>query len=166
MNAAVSYTRLSQDGKSLDRQENDIEAFAEANGYNLLTVYNEGRWASRFNEDCSEYQALLEHVSEGTVNAVIVPNLSCLPRDHKHRLRLLLDLDETGVAMCSHELVRAVALDDDWELVQQVVTATTDDMGKRKEIERSQRVTDERLRQGFDHSRPPFGLQYDTAGEY
>jgi DNA invertase Pin-like site-specific DNA recombinase len=163
---AVGYIRLSQDGKSLDRQRGDVEDYAAEHGFDLGEVYNEGKRASGFDEDRPEYQALLDHVANGGVDAVVVPNLSHLSRDRKERLRLILDLDAAGVELHSFEIGRAVDLDDDWELVQQSIRATTDDVAKRKEITRSKRATQERLDQGYDHGRPPFGLQFDDAGHY
>lgn len=165
-NTAVAYIRLSQDGKSLERQHRDVEEYADVEDFDLVKVYNEGRHASGFDEDRPEYQSLLEHVEDGDVAAVVVPNFSRLSRDRKERLRLLLDLDATNVELHSHELGRAVDLDDDWELVQQSIKATTDDVEKRKEIERSKRATKERIENGYDHGRPPIGLQFDDAGEY
>lgn len=163
---ALGYIRLSQNGRSLPRQQRDVEDYADSHGYELLDVYNEGRNSSGYTDDRPEYQALLNRLQEGAVDAVIVPNLSRLSRDRKERLRLLLDLDETGVAVCACELGRAVDLDDDWELVQQAVTATTDDVAKRKEIKRSKRATKERLQNGYDHGRPPFGFTFDDDGQY
>lgn len=164
--SAVGYLRLSQDGKSLERQRRDVESYADDQGFDLVDVYNEGKRTSGFDDDRPEYQALLSRLEDGDVDAVVVPNLSRLSRDRKERLRLLLDLDDTGVQLHSFELGRAVDLDDDWELVQQSIRATTDDVEKRKEIERSKRATKERLEQGFDHGRPPYGLQFDDAGEF
>lgn len=163
---AIGYIRLSQDGKSLERQRGDIEDYAEKRGFDLVEIYNEGKRASGFDEDRPEYQALLDHIDGGDIDAVVVPNLSRLSRDRKERLRLILDLDGAGVQLHSFELGRAVDLDDDWELVQQSIRATTDDVEKRKEIERSKRATKERLENGYDHGRPPFGLQYDEDGHY
>lgn len=163
---AVGYLRLSQDGMSLDRQQRDIEDYADKYGYTLDVIYNEGKRASGFDADRPEYTALLDHVEDGNIDVVIVPNLSRLSRDRKERLRLLLDLDAIGVQLHSVELDRAVDLDDDWALVQQSIRATTDDVEKRKEIERSKRATQERIDNGYDHGRPPFGLTYDTGGNY
>ena len=100
------------------------------------------------------------------MDTVIVPNLSRLSRARKERLRLLLDVDTAGVAVHSVELGRAVDLDDDWALVHQSIRATTDDVEKRKEIARSKRATQERIENGYDHGRPPFGLTYDEDGHY
>jgi DNA invertase Pin-like site-specific DNA recombinase len=163
---AVGYIRLSQDGKSLDRQRRDVTDYAVTNGYTLADIYNEGKRASGFNTDRPEYQALLDHIDTSDTTAVIVPNLSRLSRDRKERLRLLLDVDRAGVQLHSVELGGAVDLDDDWELVQQSIRATTDDVEKRKEITRSQRATQERLDNDYDHGRPPFGLTYDDDGHY
>ncbi|HET7323575.1 MAG TPA: recombinase family protein [Halococcus sp.] len=160
---AVGYIRLSQDGKSLARQRRDVEDYASERGAELVTVYDEGKRSSGFDTDRPEYTALREHVADGGVDTVIVPNLS---RDRKERLRLLLDVDGAGVAVHSVELGRAVDLDDDWALVHQSIRATTDDVEKRKEIDRSKRATDERVESGYDHGRPPFGLTYDDSGHY
>ncbi len=165
-NIAVGYLRLSQDGHSIDRQRRDVEAYADTNGFALAKIYDEGKRASGFDTDRPEYIALLDHVEGENVDVVIVPNLSRLSRDRKERLRLLLDLDAIGVQLHSVELDRAVDLDDDWALVQQSIRATTDDVEKRKEIERSKRATQERIDNGYDHGRPPFGLTYDEDGNY
>ena len=163
---AVGYIRLSQDGKSLARQRRDVEDYATENEYTLAEIYNEGTRASGFDTDRPEYQALLDHLATGAGDAVIVPNLSRLSRDRKERLRLLLDVDAAGVAVHSVELGRAIDLDDDWALVQQSIQATTDDVEKRKEIERSKRATQERIDNGYDQGRPPFGLTFDDNGHY
>jgi DNA invertase Pin-like site-specific DNA recombinase len=161
---AVGYIRLSQDGKSLDRQRRDVTDYADEHGYALADIYNEGKRG--FSADRPEYQALLDHLDTSATTAVIVPNLSRLSRDGKERLRLLLDVDQAGVQLHSVELGGAVDLDNDWELVQQSIRATTDDVEKRKEITRSQRATQERLDNGYDQGRPPFGLTFDDSGHY
>jgi DNA invertase Pin-like site-specific DNA recombinase len=163
---AVGYIRLSQDGKSLARQRRDIENYATEQEAELLTIYDEGKRSSEFDTDRPEYTALREYVADGSVDTVIVPNLSRLSRDRKERLRLLLDVDTAGVAVHSVELSRAVDLDDDWALVHQSIRATTDDVEKRKEIARSKRATHERIENGYDHGRPPVGLTYDDDGHY
>lgn len=81
-------------------------------------------------------------------------------------MRLLLAVDRAGGRLHSVELDRPVDLDDDWALVQQSIQATTDDVEKRKEIERSKRATQERLDNGDDHGQPPFGLTDDDNGLY
>lgn len=163
---AVGYIRLSQDGTSLGRQRRDVEDYADNHGYTLAKIYNEGKRASGFDTNRPQYTALLDHLETKPVDAVVVPNLSRLSRDRKERLRLLLDVDAAGVQVHSVELGRTVDLDDDWALVQQSIRATTDDVEKRKEIERSKRATQERIGNGYDHGRPPFGLTYDEDGHY
>jgi DNA invertase Pin-like site-specific DNA recombinase len=163
---AVGYIRLSQDGKSLVRQRRDVENYAQEQEVELLRIYDEGKRSSGFDTDRPEYTALREHVADGDVDTVLVPNLSRLSRDRKERLRLLRDVDTAGVAVHSVELGRAVDLDDDWALVHQSIRATTDDVEKRKEIARSKRATQERIENGYDHGRPPFGLTYDDNGHY
>lgn len=162
---AVGYLRLSQDGKSLDRQRRDVEEYAEARGFDLEDVYNEGKRASGFDEDRPEYQALLDRLDTGTVDAVVVPNLSRLSRDRKERLRLLLDLDDKNVQLHSAERGH-VDLSDPYALTVETAKAETDDIEKRKEIERSKRATEERMENGYDQGRPPYGLTFDEDGRY
>ena len=131
---AVGYIRLSQDGKSLNRQRRDVEDYATERGVELITVYDEGKRSSGFDTNRPEYTALREHVADGGVDTVIVPNLSRLSRDRKERLRLLLDVDTAGVVVHSVELGRAVDFDENWALVHQSIRAATDDVEKRKEI--------------------------------
>jgi hypothetical protein len=83
-------------------------------------------------------------------------------RDRLSSLSLRLAID----SCLARPTEQRVALDDDWELVQQSIRATTDDVEKRKEIERSKRATQERINNGYDHGRPPFGLTYDDDGNY
>ncbi|WP_202593584.1 recombinase family protein [Halococcus sediminicola] len=90
---AVGYIRLSQDGKSLARQRRDVENYATEYGIELIRVYDEGKRSSGFDTDRPEYTALCDHIADGTVDTVIVPNLSHLSRDRKERLRLLLEVD-------------------------------------------------------------------------
>lgn len=162
---AVGYIRLSQDGKSLDRQERDITKYAASFGFELTEIYDEGRRASGFHENRPKYQSLLEHVNVGTVDAVIVPDLSRLSRNRKHRLRLLLDLDESGIELHSTERGH-VDLSDPYALTVETAKAETDDLEKRKEIERSKRATEERIANGYDQGRPPYGLTFDDDGRY
>jgi DNA invertase Pin-like site-specific DNA recombinase len=131
-----------------------------------VAVYGEGKRSSGFDTDRPEYTVLREHVADGGVNTVIVPNLSRLSRDRKERLRLSFDGDAAGVAVHLVKLGRAVDLDDDRALVHQSIRASTDDVEGHKEVARSKRATQERIENGYDHGRSPFGLTHDEDGRY
>lgn len=164
---AVGYVRLSQQSdRSLAAQREDIKEYCAREGLSLVEIYNEGEGASGYDNDRARYSAMLTDIRDSDVAAVVVRDLSRLSRDRRERLRLLLDLDTTGVGLHSVELDRAVDLDDDWALVQQSIQATTDDVQKRKEIERSKRETQRRVEAGYYQGRPPVGTCFDAAGEY
>lgn len=132
----------------------------------LVEVYNEGEGESGYDNDRIEYGKMLADIRESDVDAVVVRDLSRLSRDRRERLRLLLDLDATGVGLHSVELDRSIDLDDDWELVQQSIQATTDNVQKRKEIERSKQETQRRVEAGFYQGRPPIGTCFDVQGNH
>lgn len=164
---AVGYVRLSQQSdRSIDAQRTDIRDYCDRSGLTLDAIYNEGEGASGFDNEREEYTKLLSHLREHEVDAVVVRDHARLSRDRKERLQLLLDLDTAGVALHSVERGEPVDLDADWAYVLQAIQATTDDVEKRKEIERSKQETQRRIAAGYYQGRPPVGTCFDAAGEY
>jgi DNA invertase Pin-like site-specific DNA recombinase len=165
--SAVGYVRLSQQSdRSLAAQREDIQAYCDRSGLSLAAIYNEGEGASGYDNEREEYTKMLSHLRDQEVDAVVVRDHSRLSRDRKERLQLLLDLDTAGVALHSVERGEPVDLDEDWAYVLQAIHATTDDVDKRKEIERSKQETQRRVEAGYYQGRPPVGLCFDAAGEY
>ncbi|MFC6964934.1 recombinase family protein [Halocatena marina] len=163
---AVGYVRLSQQSdRSLATQRTDIRDYCTRSGLSLVDVYNEGEGASGYDNDREEYTQMLAYVQEHEIDAVVVRDHARLSRDRKERLRLLLDLDTAGVELHSVERGEAVDLDEDWAYVLQAIQATTDDVEKRKEIERSKQETQRRIAAGCYQGRPPLGTCFDAAGE-
>lgn len=164
---AVGYVRLSQQSdRSIAAQREDITAYCERTGLSLVEIYNEGEGASGYDNQRAEYRTMLSHLHKRQINAVVVRDHSRLSRDRKERLQLLLDLDTAGVALHSVERGEPVDFDEDWAYVLQAIRATTDDVEKRKEIDRSKQATQQRIEAGYYQGRPPVGTCFDAAGEY
>ncbi|ELY62448.1 hypothetical protein C492_08180 [Natronococcus jeotgali DSM 18795] len=53
----------------------------------------------------------------------------------------------------------------DYSLAIEAAMAASDDVGKRKEIERAKRETERRLEKGYYQGQLPYGLAFDDAGE-
>lgn len=95
---AVGYVRLSQQSdRSIDVQHEDIEDYCTREGLSLGEIYNEGEGAFGYDNDRVRYSEMLADIRDSDVAAVVVRDLSRLSRDRRERLRLLLDLDTTGV---------------------------------------------------------------------
>ncbi|NKE38032.1 hypothetical protein GWG54_20010 [Natronococcus sp. JC468] len=86
-----------------------------------------------------------------------------LTRDQNDRIRLLLLVDESGIDL--HSVERGLVDTSDYNLAIEASMAASDDVGKRKEIERAKRETQWRLEKGYYQGRPPYGLTFDDAGE-
>ena len=162
---AVGYTRLSQESDtSIDSQRDDIQDYCRKEDLELDNIFNEGEKESGYDGDREKYQSMLEYLDFKDVDAVVVRDLSRLSRDRKERVRLLLDLDDRGVEL--HSVERGeVDISEPWTLTIETIKATSDDVEKRKEIERSQREIEKRVENGFHQGRAPLGLQFDSRGE-
>jgi len=157
---AVGYTRLSQDGKSLESQREAIEEYCTDRGLELDQVFSDGVNASGFSADRPEYQELLDRLEDDAVEHVVVRDRSRLSRDSKHRLQLFLELDQRGVEIHITEMDEVVDLEDPYALTRESAQADADDAEKRKEAERGARAAERRLEKGLPTGRPPYGLAY------
>lgn len=161
----VGYARLSQESdRSIEGQKRDIREYCSDRGLDLLGILNEGAGSSGFDSDREKFVELRRLAESGDVDALVVRDLSRLSRDQHDRLRLLLTLDEQGVEL--HSVERGLVDTSDYNLAIEAAMAASDDVGKRKEIERSKRETERRLEAGYDHGRPPFGMQFDDEGRH
>jgi len=163
----VSYRRLSQDGKSLPEQLEEIEAYAEARGIEIgdRDHYSDGTHASGYTAEREAYQELLERIREGDVDHVVVRDRSRLARDAKDRLRLFLELDSLGVDVHIAETEETVDLEDPYALTRESAQADADDREKRKEAERGRAEAERREELGLPNGPAPTGLQYGPAKE-
>jgi DNA invertase Pin-like site-specific DNA recombinase len=163
---AVGYTRLSQESDtSISSQKDDISSYCSSEGLELEHMFDEGEKQSGFDDEREQYQAMKEYLSFQDVDAVVVRDLSRLSRDRKERVKLLLELDDLGVELHSTERGE-VDISKPWTLTIETIKATSDDVQKRKEIERSKKEIEKRQEKGFYQGKPPLGLQMDEAGEH
>lgn len=161
----VGYVRLSQESdRSIEGQKRDIRAYCSDRPLELLGILNDGSGSSGFDSDREKFVEVRRLAESGDVGAVVVRDLARLSRDQHDRLRFLLTLDEQGVDL--HSVERGVVDTSDYNLAIEAAMAASDDVGKRKEINRSKRETERRLEAGYDHGRPPFGMCFDADGRY
>jgi DNA invertase Pin-like site-specific DNA recombinase len=162
---AVGYTRLSQDSDtSIDRQKAGIRDYCETNGLELTEIHNDGEFSSGFDVDRTEYQAVKQLVNDGAVDAVVVYDKTRIGRDFDERMQFVLDLRATDTELHAARRGR-IDLSDPTDAAVESIHAAKDDEAKREEIEKSKEAVAERLERGFDHGRPPFGLEFDADGE-
>lgn len=163
---AVGYTRLSQDSDtSIDRQKAAIWEYCDTHGLELTAIRDDGKFSSGFDNDRTEYQSVKRLVDEQAVGAVVVYDKTRIGRDFDERMQFVLDLRRTDTEL--HSARRGVIdLSDPTDAAVESIHAAKDDEAKREEIEKSKEAVEERLEAGYDHGRPPFGLQFDDAGEY
>jgi DNA invertase Pin-like site-specific DNA recombinase len=165
MTTAIGYTRLSQDSDtSIDRQKRHIREYCERESIGLQGILNDGQYSSGFDTDRSEYQQVRDRVRSGEIDAVVVNDRTRIGRDYDERMRFILDLREYDVEL--HTRKGRVDLSNPTNVAVEGVHAAKDDEGKREEIEKAKEATEERLEQGYDHGRPPFGLTFDEDGHY
>lgn len=165
-NTAIGYTRLSQDGLSIPRQKEQIREYCEQNGLELDRIYDDGRYQSGYDDEREAYAQLKERVNTDTgLAAVVVRDGDRLGRDFDERMDFILTLRRGDLDL--HTAERGwIDLSDPYEAAIEGIHAASADEQKRREIERAKRATQERLDQGYDHGRPPFGLRYDDSGRY
>lgn len=162
---AIGYTRLSQDSDtSIDRQKRHIREYCEREAIDLQDILNDGQYSSGFDTDRSKYQEVRDLVQAGEIDAVVVNDRTRIGRDYDERMRFILDLRQYDVEL--HTRKGRVDLSNPTNVAVEGVHAAKDDEGKREEIEKAKEATEERIQQGYDHGRPPFGLQYDDDGQY
>lgn len=166
MTSAIGYTRLSDTSDtSIPRQKRHIREYCEDNGLDLETIYDDGEFSSGFNIDRSEYQKVRDAIREERVDAIVVDKKNRIGRDFDERMRFVLALREYDVQL--HAYRRGlIDLSDPTDAAVESVHAAKDDEAKRQEIKDAKEATRERIEAGYDHGRPPFGLQFDDDGHY
>lgn len=163
---AVGYTRLSQDSDtSIKRQKEAIRDYCDSHNLRLTEIRDDGEFSSGFDRDRTEYQAVKGLVEEQAVDAVVVYDKTRIGRDFDERMQFVLDLRRTETGL--HSARRGpIDLSDPTDAAVESIHAAKDDEAKREEIEKSREAVEERIEAGYDHGRPPFGLQFDDNGEY
>ena len=82
MTKAVIYSRVSSDGNRQDteRQTNELIEYANKMGYELVGVYEEKVSGFKKNEDRPVFSRMLEEIEKGTIDKVLVWELSRIGR--------------------------------------------------------------------------------------
>jgi DNA invertase Pin-like site-specific DNA recombinase len=79
---AVIYSRVSSEGNRQDteRQTNELKEYANKMGYELIGVYEEKVSGYKKNEDRPIFSRMLEEIEKGTIDKVLVWELSRIGR--------------------------------------------------------------------------------------
>lgn len=128
MKRAYGYIRVSGkgqlDGDGFDRQRQAIEAYAEANGFEIVHVYEEegvsGTLADR--PALAEMLISLEKNGKG-IEAVIIERIDRLARDLMVQETILSDMNQSGVSVLSATDGDLLEDDPTRKLVRQVLGA-------------------------------------------
>lgn len=164
---AWGYVRLSQESDtSIEEQKESIREYARETGLDLQTTRNDGKNTSGFDDDREEYQLLRGKIESGDIDAVITRDRARMSRDFDERLRLIATMRSVGVEWHVVEAGGSLDLEDVEKAGMECLHAMMDHVKKKVEIERSRKVIEKRLDQGFDQGRPPYGFQFDAQGEY
>ena len=110
----VGYIRVStqgqaKDGYSLKYQEEEIQAYCEKHGWNLIHIFrDEGISGAKMNEEALEVdrvglQEMLAHLSSLPIKYVVVLNTSRLWRSDMVRVLIHRELQKYGVDIKSIE---------------------------------------------------------------
>ena len=165
--SAVGYVRLSQESDhSIAAQKAEMREFCAEQRFDLVQIYDDGERASGFDASRPAYQEMLVTAEEGGVDVIAARDRDRLSRDRRERAALLNDLDELDIDVYATESGECVDLDDGEEWLMEMLRAYMDDVHKRREIERARCAVERRVEQGYYQGRPPFGLQFDDAGQY
>jgi len=164
---AVGYTRVSQDSDtSISDQKREIRDLADEQGLNLHHIYNDGERSSGFNNNRPEYLEMQTALEDGEASILIVRDRDRLSRDKRERSMLFYDLDEWAVELWTTAEGEPVDFDDDETWLIEMIRGYMDDVQKRREIQQARKKVRERIENGYDHGRPPTGLQFDQEGQY
>jgi DNA invertase Pin-like site-specific DNA recombinase len=82
MTKAVIYSRVSSEGNRQDteRQTNELKEYANKMGYELVEIYEEKVSGYKKNEDRPIFSRMLEEIEKGTIDKVLVWELSRIGR--------------------------------------------------------------------------------------
>jgi DNA invertase Pin-like site-specific DNA recombinase len=82
MTKAVIYSRVSSEGNRQDteRQTNELKEYANKMGYELIGVYEEKVSGFKKNEDRPIFSKMLEEIEKGTIDKILVWELSRIGR--------------------------------------------------------------------------------------
>lgn len=161
MTVAIGYTRLSQDSDtSIGRQKRHIREYADAHGFDLVNIYDDGEQSSGFDTaERDQYQKVRRLVGEGEIDAVVVNDKRRLARDIDEVMRLIPDLRTSDVGLHTHQ-DGAIDLSDPMRAAIEILMAAAAYEEKLEEIRKSIEATEERIANGKWHGGAPFGTHF------
>jgi len=162
---AIGYTRVSQEGMTIERQKEKIAEYCSAHDLQLERIYDDGRYESGYNEDREAYEELKEDLDEKPIEAVVVRDVARIGRDFDERMDFILTLRQTDIELHSSER-GPIDLSDPYEAAVESIHAASDHADKQREIRRSKEAIKKRIEKGYDHGRPRFGMTYDEESKY
>lgn len=162
---AVVYTRISLDrfgdSSGVTRQHEDALQLIKQRGWELLAEYQDNDISASGKKHRPGFNALIDHINTGEINAVVAWSFDRLSRNRRDELRLIEACQEHSVTLA---LVRGSDVDMSTPAGRMVadIMATT----ARHEIEvksdRQKRANRQRAMQGKPHlTHRPFGYEDD-----
>lgn len=160
MNSAIGYTRLSQSSDtSIPRQKEHVREYADAHGFELEHIYDDGERSSGFDSEREQFQLVRDEVSEGAVDGIVVNDKRRLARDFDATMRLILDCRQNDVQIHTYQDGQ-LDISDPMNAAIEVVMAASDYEAKKKEIAKAKEAVKDRKENGCYHGTPPFGLTF------
>ncbi|MGQ3329947.1 recombinase family protein [Halorubrum sp. FL23] len=165
----IRQSQGTEDSISLKQQRNNTRELAEELGADSLDTIDLGNTSgfSLFYKDSDdngrldaqpEVQELISGLRAGKWNYLIAHDDTRIARDEYFSVIQHAAL----VGGCELRFVSDVPDDRLTFRIQRVVEAET----KAKEIEKSKAAVEHRRERGYYHGTPPFGLEFDSEGEY
>ena len=164
---AVGYTRLSQKSDtSIDDQMQEIRDLADAQGFQLYCIYNDGELASGFDSERPEYLRMQTDLEDGLADVLIVRGRDRLSRDKRERSMLMYDIEDWGVELWTTTDRARIELNSDEAWLIEMIQAYVDDVAKRREIQRARAKIQQRVDAGFHQGRPRYGTKFDEQRQH
>ncbi|WP_311174169.1 recombinase family protein [Halobellus ordinarius] len=162
------YTRLSQESdRSIERQKERNREYAEETFDDPeLTIFNDGRWSSGFDDDRSEWQSLIERIDAGITDAIQADGVRRFARDFDSVTRLILKCRSQGVEIHDASTGEQLDLDDPVSVAVELIQAASEHEAQQRYIAKSREETESRIDAGYYHGATPAGLRFDEAGKY
>lgn len=95
----VLFCRVSTCMQDYQRQINDLEELAQKRNWTIVKIFSEKISGAKINSERKELKAMMDYISQNTVNRVLVTELSRLGRDTYQVLEVINILNELKVSL-------------------------------------------------------------------
>lgn len=162
------YTRLSQESdRSIERQKERNRKYAEETFDDPeITIWNDGRWTSGFDDDRSEWQSLIKRIDAGITDAIQADGVRRFARDFDSVTKLLLKCRSQDVDIHDASTGEQLDLDDPVSVAVELIQAASEHEAQQRDIAKSRDETASRIDAGYYHGAEPAGLRFDDDGQY